>query len=194
MAVAPAGGDRMRFNSPEHLDTWKRFKRYPAIHDNMAAAASSYLRGTRILDLGCSYGLLGSRIAKELGYDTAIGVEADTAVIHAAEQVGVNMVFHNIRISAETMSQLDAIIRAHGVNVILARRVMPELFGDDLQLGVRFAAMCASAGVKEMLVEGRVLSGRSTNALASIDAEVAMLAGCYREAKRVKAISYLQVI
>ena len=32
------------------------------------------------------------------------------------------------------------------------------------------------------------------NALASIDAEVEMLSGSYREVRRIKAISYLQVI
>ena len=37
-------------------------------------------------------------------------------------------------------------------------------------------------------------SRRSTNALASIDAEVEMLSGSYREVRRIKAVSYLQVI
>ena len=37
-------------------------------------------------------------------------------------------------------------------------------------------------------------SWRSTNALASIDAEVEMLSGSYREVRRIKAVSYLQVI
>ena len=36
-------------------------------------------------------------------------------------------------------------------------------------------------------------SWRSTNALASIDAEVEMLSGSYREVRRTKAVSYLQV-
>jgi hypothetical protein len=37
-------------------------------------------------------------------------------------------------------------------------------------------------------------SWRSTNALTSIDAEVEMLSGIYREVHRIKAVSYLQVI
>jgi len=37
-------------------------------------------------------------------------------------------------------------------------------------------------------------SWRSTNALASIDAEVEMLSGSYREVRNIKAVSYLQVI
>jgi hypothetical protein len=36
-------------------------------------------------------------------------------------------------------------------------------------------------------------SWRSTNALASINAEVEMLSGSYREVRRTKAVSYLQV-
>src|SRR5882724_6970024 len=37
-------------------------------------------------------------------------------------------------------------------------------------------------------------SWRSTNALASIDAEVELLSGSYREVRRIKAVSYLPVI
>jgi hypothetical protein len=37
-------------------------------------------------------------------------------------------------------------------------------------------------------------SWRSTNALASIDAEVEMLSGSYREVRNIKAVSCLQVI
>ena len=37
-------------------------------------------------------------------------------------------------------------------------------------------------------------SWRSTNALASIDAEVEMLSGSHREVHKIKAVSYLQVI
>jgi hypothetical protein len=183
-----------RFNSPEHLETWRTRGRYPAIHDGIADAAASFMRGKRLLDLGCSFGLLGARIAKEIGHDTAIGVEADRSVISAAKAAGVPMVFHNIKVAADTLTQLEAVVRCHGINVIVARRIMPELFGSDLDLGVRFAALMGAAGVKEMLIEGRVLSGRSTNALASIDAEVVMLAGSYREVRRVKAVSYLQAI
>jgi hypothetical protein len=63
-------------------------------------------------------------------------------------------------------------------------RVMPELFGSDLVLGMRFAREMALARVREMLVERRVVSARSTNALASIDAGVEMMAtgDFYREA------------
>jgi len=37
-------------------------------------------------------------------------------------------------------------------------------------------------------------SWRSTNALTSIDAEVEMLSGIYREVRSIKAVSYLQDI
>ena len=37
-------------------------------------------------------------------------------------------------------------------------------------------------------------SWRSTNGLASIDAEVEMLSGSYREVRNIKAVTYLQVI
>jgi hypothetical protein len=37
-------------------------------------------------------------------------------------------------------------------------------------------------------------SWRSTNVLASIDAEVEMLSGSYREVRRIKVVSHLHVI
>lgn len=184
----------MRFNSPELLDTWKRTGRFPAIHDDMAAAALNLVRGTRFLDLGCGFGLLGARIAKAAGEHVCIGVEADKSVIEAGTAAGVRTVYHHLRLTAETLDQFVSIVRCHGINVILARRVMPELFGEDTTLGVRFACAMYHAGVKEMLVEGRVVSARSTNALASIDHEIAMLitGGFFRQARRIKAVSYLQ--
>jgi hypothetical protein len=183
-----------RFNSPEHLETWKTRGRYPAIHDGIADAAASLMRGKQLLDLGCSYGLLGARIAKGAGQGMALGIEADGKVIDAAKTAGVRVFFNQIRITDETLSLVSVLVRDHDIDVVIARRILPELFGDDLDLGRHFASEMAAAGVKEIFVEGRVVSGRSTNALASIDAEVGMLSGSYREVRRIKAVSYLQAI
>jgi hypothetical protein len=184
----------MRFNSPEHLDTWKRRGRYPSIHDAVCDAAFAFMRGSRLLDLGCSYGLLGARIAKENGQGIPVGIEADQSVIDAGRDAGVEIGYHQLRVGGETLSELASIIELERVDVMIARRVLPELFGHEVLVGSVFAQKMAAAGIKEMFVEGRVVSARSTNALASIDAEVAMLAGSYREVRRIKAVSYLQAI
>jgi hypothetical protein len=190
--AATASGETMkRFNSPEHLSTWQERGRYPAIHDGIADAAASLMRGKCLLDLGCSYGLLGARIAKESGQGMPLGIDADGKVIAAARDAKVSMFFTHLRVTAETLPLVAELVRDHSIDVIIARRILPELFGQEVMVGGMFAAMMAKAGVKEMFVEGRVVSERSTNALASIDAEVAMLSGSYREARRIKAVSYL---
>jgi hypothetical protein len=183
-----------RFNSPEHLETWKLRGRYPAIHDAIGDAAATYMRGSRLLDLGCSYGLLGARIAKEAGQAAPIGIEADPKVIEASRAAGVPIGLIHWRVVESSLSELGKIVAGDGINVIIARRILPELFGNDLEFGKRFAATMAAAGVKEMFVEGRVVSARSTNALASIDHEVAMLSGSFHEVRRIKAVSYLKAI
>jgi SAM-dependent methyltransferase len=182
-----------RFNSPEHLAKWRATGRYPLIHDAMSGAAASLVCGSRLLDLGCSYGLLGARIAYAAG-GAAFGIDADADVIAAANEARVPIKLRCMRVTADTMKELCDFVAAEGITVLIARRVMPELFGEGIALGVKFAAMLAGAGVDEVLIEGRVVSARSVSALASIDDEVAMLSGSYREVRRIKAISYLRRI
>src|SRR3954469_9754568 len=86
-------GGGVRFNSPEHLAAWQERGQFPVIHDAMARAAANLMRGDGILDLGCSYGLLGARIAHENVARAVVGVELDPQVIQAASTAGVPVQF-----------------------------------------------------------------------------------------------------
>jgi hypothetical protein len=140
----------------------------------------------------CGYGLLGWRIAKQLGGCHIIGVEADAAAIGAGQAAGIGLQFFHLKVTAATVPQLLRLIGTHKINALVARRILPELFGDALPAGSEFAAGLALAGVKEVLLEGRVASTSSVNPLRSVAEEVELLAPAFREVKRFGAVSYLR--
>ncbi len=172
-----AGGDRqLRFDSPELLAAWQESGRWPAIHDAMAAMALEYLTGQVLLDLGCAYGLLGARIVAETGLRSAIGVDANKATIAAARAASVPVTLYQLRVVDQTsLDDLEGIIRRHRVDVIIARRIFPEMFGHNPDLGRAFVDMIHGAGVRELLVQGRVDTADAVNPLRSIEREVYML-------------------
>jgi hypothetical protein len=182
----------VRFNSPEHLLAWRDTGRFPAIHDAIANMAVANMRGRVLMDLGCSYGLLGHRIAQEMGGEvTVIGVEVDAKVIAAAEEACVGVRFHTFKVERASLQELRALAIHYRVDTIVARRILPELFGDDRPAGVTFASDMAASGVWEMFIEGRVATVNAVNPLRSIADEVDLVAGSYREVRRAGAVSYL---
>ena len=184
----------MRFDDQNHLAEWRANKTFPRIHDAMAAATIANMTGSRVLDLGCSFGLLGARVFKENGLTThAVGIEADEAVVRMAEVAGVPVDFYALTVSRETCDAVITIVAENRIDVVLARRVFPELFGDDLEFGREFVALLGGVGVKELFIEGRVPTPRATNALSSIDQEVELVSGYFREVKRTGAVSYQRV-
>lgn len=181
----------MRYDSAAHLAAWAKDGTFPKIHNAIVNVAAAELGARVVLDLGCSYGLLGARLIKMGVVDIAIGVDIDGDVLQAAHDAGVPITQHHLKIEPATFAELLASVRGHRVTAVLARRILPELFGHDIPAGKQFAHLLARAGVKEMVVEGRVISPSATNPLQSIDAEVAMLDEAFKEKRRVGAVSYL---
>ena len=180
-----------RFNSPEYLSAWRTKGIWPSIHDAMADFAAANMRAKFLLDLGCSYGLLGARIGVENGGLACAGVEADEKVIQAAQEAGVPLRFYTLKLTRATLPAFAKILVETRARAIVARRILPELWGEDREGGAEFVDLIADLGVREILVEGRIVSERATNPLRSIDDEVALLSSRYREAQRAKALSYL---
>jgi hypothetical protein len=181
----------MRFDDPAYLAAWRERREWPAIHNAMSDFAAAHMRGNFLLDLGCAYGLLGARLASENGGLPCAGIEANETTIRAAQDAGVPIRFYKLKITRDTLPALSAILDETRARTVVARRILPELWGEDLEGGRLFADALAKAGVRELLIEGRVVSERSTNALRSIDAEVDLLSLRFREANRSGALSYL---
>jgi hypothetical protein len=84
------------------------------------------------------------------------------------------------------------IIEQHHVDIVLARRCIPELFAYDLDLGHAFAGVLAVSGVREVFLEGRVASPRAVNPMASVEAEVAVFVDHYRQTRTWGKVVYLR--
>lgn len=181
----------MRFDDPGYLETWRLKKVYPRIHDAIFGAFMSHARGTAVLDLGCSHGLLAERLIHFGGAFHAVGVDADEKAIERGVAAGIQATLIPLRLTDATLCRLTGLIKDHGLNVVIARRILPELFGDDPTFGRRFAEEIAAAGIAELFLEGRVASGRSVNPLRSIAEEVELVSGSYREVIRAGAVSFL---
>ena len=96
-----------------------------------------------------------------------------------------------MRVTVETLPEFAKVLQEVKPGALIARRVLPELWGEDRAGGLAFADVLAEEGVSEILIEGRVASERSTNALKGIDEEVELLSTRFREVTRAKALSYL---
>lgn len=158
----------------------------------MCKAFAAYARGSRVLDLCCSYGLLGARLKAEGWVDLVLGVDGDEDVVASARLAGVPIVLEHLVVSKDTMPALMATIKSQQVNVVVARRALPELFGDDLTWGKQFALELILAGVNEVFLEGRVDSERSINPLRNVDCEANLFSACFAEDRRVGAVAYLR--
>ena len=177
----------MRFNSQEHLDTWKRTGQFPFIHDDLFSLIANYSREAQFMDLCCSTGLLGRRVVESDHSATCVSVDGDALAMNAAVQAGVFDYNHRmtpvVRRLEDTAS-LVSLFREHTVRAIIARRCLPELFGDDLALGKEFAQLAYVRGVREIFLEGRVRVSEPVNALSCVEKEMELFTGLYRPARR----------
>lgn len=181
----------MRFHSLEHLDWWANTRFYPEIHNDLFLFLIQESEGKRFVDLGACYGLLAERINSSAFGWKAFAVEANEQYIQTAKQRGITVDFLHLKITRETIPQLCDYIRANNIDAVVARRVMPEFWGDDIEGGKLFAEQIRAAGVKEVVLEGRAKTRKAVNALASIDDEIALFAGHYKIAARSGAIARL---
>lgn len=183
----------MRYDATEYLEAWQETGKFPRIHDAMASAFAAFATRDRLLDLCCCHGLLGARLSVQPpGLECVVGVDADLAAIERGRAAGVPIELHHMRITLETLKDLASLIDARKIDVLVARRAMPELWGQDTHEGIEFSRTMAAAGIREIFLEGRVKSARATNALASIDDEIGLFAHEYAVAKRHGAVAYLR--
>jgi hypothetical protein len=172
----------MAFDSIELLNMWKDRGTFPKIHDNMAYAAVLTLQGPNVLDLCCSYGLLGRRILGQVPQVRKMyGIDADFGVIQSSKEAGLthDMEIWHAKIVPGTEDLLYNFVTERQITSIVARRALPELFSEDPAWGKQVIERLWELGVKEWLIEGRVQSKRSTNALAGLIDEVELLSDCY---------------
>lgn len=165
----------LRFDSEERLELWQRTGRFPDIHDDLFTTIEVEAEGDSFLDLCCSTGLLGQRLLS--AGRKAVGVEMDERTIALGKRYGVQLEVTQLAVTVDTFDVLGDVLKRNGVNVLVARRCLSEIFFRPVereQCG-RFADMLCDAGVKEVFLQGRQYTPKASHPVPSIKHEVALL-------------------
>jgi len=168
----------VRYDDASYLTRWQRGEGFPSIHDNLYALADKHLRGTphrSFCDLCCSTALLGQRFLEGYPGSRVCGIEGLASSVDQARAVGVAYPILNRMVTPATLSEVALWWQTHRVDVLLARRCLPEIFAADRSWGPRFVASAVLSGVKVFVVQGRVPTSRATHPIPDIDAEIAVL-------------------
>lgn len=177
----------------DQLERWKRTGNYPRIDDRIVALILERAHSSHFLDLCCGFGLLGQRIAELKQDAVVVGVEANSAKIAAAWRYEVAIPIHHLSIQRSTLPTFIEICTTRRIEVLIARRCIPELFKRDLELGRDFVTMLAhSTDVNDVFLESRARTKLAKSALSCIDKQVALFEPFYHETKRTGAAAHLE--
>lgn len=179
-----------RFSSEDYLRDFRASGAFPEIHDPLFQLVLSEALGTSGVDLACCYGLLGERISKEADI-SMFGVEFSQDFITAGLDAGIDIPMYQMEVKAETLMQLLALVKKHSATVLVARRAFPEIFPEpESQFCRDFVEGIHGAGIKEVFLQGRLESARSTHPLSGIDKEGSILLSHYRKVKQYGQLAY----
>lgn len=209
------------YGSRDYVRDYLKNGSLPDIHEDIQAAMESVWHGAvpagGVLDMGACTGLLSVRL-KRMGFPVVLGVEPFLADVMLFNEVirptveGVRMNHGAIDVNnGAGLSALGDALKTYDVKTVVMRRVLPEVlakFGDrapgsppsDVKKavlipggGARLAQMFVEAGVRYLVIEGRVYSPRSKHPLAKLDYEVAQMQPRFREIKRFRNVSIMEV-
>ena len=181
----------MRYNSVERLEKWCMEGMYPSIHDRIFEMIDGRIKGQTVLDLCCSTGLLGQRIQDELN-KTVFGVDADKKAFENAASYGVDVNRTQMRIDASNFDPLIKFIADRGIDVLVARRCLSEVFYSHIDQGPVFAKrLLDETKVREIFIQGRREQPNATHPIPSCDAEVSLFKDFWTEAYTGFEMAYL---
>ena len=181
----------MRFNDPAHLEAWKDHGGFPTIHAPFLNFIITHLTGKRVLDLGCSSGLLGQAIQHFCPDVSVHGIDADEKAIEAGKRAGIQMSMTHLRVTQNTSFWVADLCKTLHVTAVVARRVLPEIFGAYPAHLWTFAEQLHKAGVAQIFLQGRVAVPNPSNPLSDINKEIEALQGSYRAIMRQNDMALL---
>ena len=166
----------MRFDDLDYCVDLIERNQYPKIHDDIFLMCQG-VKADTVLDLGCCHGLLSCRLATI--FDKVIGLEpSDKYIRNAIPRDNVDYV--RLGITMKTLGELKDVIAKNKVNLIVARRVIPEIWetgGFELVNG--FVDTVHEADVKYIALEGRKPTKKPRNPLYNADRECEVMQGKY---------------
>ena len=187
----------MRFNSAQHLRVWERTGSYPSIHQSLTNMVVTYLdRGSDILDLGCGFGLLGHAISTRTRGCMVLGIDANDKTIAAAKDAGLDkgVTFKKMRITPDNSHEVADLCKELKIKAVVARRVFPELFGNDPVALTIFGHQLAEAGIRQIFIQGRVPVKNPNNELPTVQEEAKYLRASFEPAVIHGDLAYLKAI
>jgi hypothetical protein len=180
----------MSFSSIPLLEQFRDHGRFPGIHDAMFNAVATHAKGRSLCDLGCCHGLMAQRLSMLPGFKV-VGIEGNKRYVAEGRSHGITAEILNLKVNQAAFGLVSNFLEKRKVDVIVARRVMPELWGEDIPGGKLFSKLLAGCGVKEIFLEGRIFSERATNALSTMSAEVELFIEEFQFSRLNNGIGYL---
>jgi hypothetical protein len=153
------------YDSEKYLIDFKEKNAYPSIHNEIYNRICMLNHNRPMLDLGCCFGLLAERLNNS-GIN-CIGVEKSIKHINLGRQYGIKSKIYN-----ESIDSIDAIIKEYNIELLIARRCLPEAFGNNIENGYLFSKMASQLNVTYIVIEGRVVTKNHVNQLFCLDEEI----------------------
>ena len=159
----------MGFADDQYIKEYKEQHKYPKIHDEIYSL-HKHIDCKNIMDLGCCTGLLTTHLSET--YPELVGIEPNKNYLKKAPRKD-NITYYNFPIKHETLPLLQQIIRKHHIDTIFGRRVMPEIhnYGGD-KLIRELNTLFYRNNIRNIVLEGRIESRRSTHELSNINKEI----------------------
>lgn len=206
--VAAFGRETGGYAKSQYVVDYVNTRTFPKIHDAIAEGMAQVVRNARVIDMGASTGLLGLRAVLERGAQAVLGFEPEQRDVSVFQrylaqfspQVYMDHFGLDIRDDASTLKFIQK-VKLFRAEVMLARRIIPELSTHGISAteplppgtGERLGRAFRMAGIKTIVVQGRVYSARATHPLASIDREIAALSSHYGLVQRKKDVAVLRL-
>lgn len=179
----------MRYDDMAYVAAYNERGEYPKIHDDIFSLDEGLPRGV-VADIGACHGLLAARLVNA-GHTKCLAFEMNPRYL--AEAIRDKRIeYHGYPVSYTTLGFFAGELKDAGVSIVFARRVIPEIWdrgGEKLVRG--FAGAMFAAGVKYLVVEGRLPTARAVNGMNTIEREIAALNG-FKEIKRFKNCALLE--
>ena len=119
------------------------------------------------------------------------GDEADKKSVEPAN-LYISMPVYHIKVNRENMDKIHNTLYVRDITFIVARRCLPELFGDDLEWGIEFFKSMREYGIRELVLEGRVATKNAVNPLHSLAAELDLVSDSYTVYQQTGNVAYLR--
>lgn len=175
-----------RFDDDKLLKVFSESGQYPKIHDNICVLVKRTSSGLkRVADIGACHGLLSHRLLTECDKEFVLAVEGNKKYLVNATKHS-DLCYYNKYVLPSNLDELRRILHEHRINLVVARRVLPEICdageicgAGGVKLVSEFAHMLHDVGVEQVILEGRVNVPNPKNRLPTVEHEAIAISDYY---------------